>query len=184
MQQKLFSFADLNRTVKGTLNPTINTRVPKQTCPSQGLNLCRLHGRRALQHRASQLQQTSYTSDNSATLHQVDIIFFRYIKGCESRRQKNSTITRPSFSSSRKPSTISRPSLYSPRKSRRCRSLGPALRENHRRGRVLDRWSQLSEKTIAEDEYSIAGPRLETHQAFLSSVHGARNEDGISTDGP
>jgi hypothetical protein len=44
--------------------------------------------------------------------------------------------------------------------------------------RLADASAQLSEKTIAKDECSIAGSRLETHQwTSSSSVHGARNED-------
>ncbi len=62
-------------------------------------------------------------------------------QSCWSRRQKNSTISSTSLSSSRKSSTSSSTSFNSPRKARRCRVLGPALRENHRWGRVLDRWT-------------------------------------------
>ncbi len=72
------------------------------------------------------LRRTRFTHDKeSRLLFQLGIFKinrkfqcknYEWMQSCESRRQKNSTITRPSFSSSRKPSTISRPSLYSPRK--------------------------------------------------------------------
>ncbi len=45
-----------------------------------------------------------------------ELVPYYWIQSCESRRQKNSTITRPSFSSSRKPSTSSSNRVSSPRK--------------------------------------------------------------------